>query len=172
MSIVEQDGIYSVQWSTRNVALTSYPVRLRVEDGRGGSDTQDFAIQVVSQQGNLPPTITSDPPAFNATLGREYQYNLTATDPDNDPIEWKLVSGPRGMTVNPLTGALDWTPTQDQLGPQNVVVQVYDPYGGSSSESFTLTARAANLAPYFTSIPHTGATRPVHRSCGRSRRER
>src|SRR5205085_269732 len=38
LAIVQVNGAYALEWDTNGVALGSYPIRVRVSDGRGGSD--------------------------------------------------------------------------------------------------------------------------------------
>ena len=158
MTLIEQGCSHALRWETANVPLGTYPIVLRAEEGPDPNDSYDLQlihIEVVSQNANADPTITSNPPSLNATLDVEYAYDLTAHDPDSDPLAWKLVEGPAGMFVDSLSGKLRWTPAEDQLGPQKVVIRVSDPYGGNDEETFTLNVRAANLAPYYTSVPLT-----------------
>ena len=44
-------------------------------------------------------------------------------DEDQDPFAWSLVTAPRGVSLDALSGRLRWTPTADQMGAQPVVVK-------------------------------------------------
>jgi YD repeat-containing protein len=149
---VDSDGV--VTWTAGPVG--THAVQLQVSDGRGGTAVQDFTIEVRSQAENHAPVITSRPTS-RATLGSLYSYNLTATDADGDPLRWLLSSGPAGMALDELTGALRWTPRTDQLGPADVTVQVVDLFGGEATQSFTLTVRGTNAPPAITTSPPTEA---------------
>ena len=59
-------------------------------------------------------------------LDEIYQYDLTVTDRDGDPVAWSLLEAPRGMSIDPMYGKLRWIPAEDQLGPHTVVVQAQD----------------------------------------------
>lgn len=37
-------------------------------------------------------------------------YDADATDPDGSHLTYNLVLAPEGMTVNPTTGEITWTP--------------------------------------------------------------
>lgn len=41
------------------------------------------------------------------------------------------------MTIDSASGLIQWTPTGQQLGPQQVVVVVDDGLGGTATQSFT-----------------------------------
>ena len=75
-----------------------------------------FLLEVIGTTQNSNPEITSTP-VLNAVLGQAYSYQLDAFDADGDPVEYRLVEGPKGMTLNGLLGRIRWTPKADQLGP-------------------------------------------------------
>lgn len=55
---------------------------------------------------NRPPEITSFPPQ-DVKEGR-YVYEVKAKDPDNDALKFSLEESPPGMTIDPVTGILNW----------------------------------------------------------------
>ncbi len=97
------------------------------------------------------------PPLF-ASVGQVYAYNATATDPDNDLIEWKLLAAPDGMSVDPIRGTVRWVPAADQVGSQIVTLQAAHPYGGQATQTWTITLAAGNLPPVILSTPPTTAS--------------
>jgi len=54
---------------------------------------------------NRPPEITSSPPA---TISDRYIYEVKANDPDGDKLTYSLEGAPPGMTMNPVTGGIEW----------------------------------------------------------------
>jgi len=91
---------------------------------------------------NRPPVITSTAP-LNATAGIQFEYRLTASDPDGDPLAYALPSRPEGMVLGPVlpgnTGIrILWTPTKAQGGPRTATVAVTDGRGGRAEQSFTV----------------------------------
>ena len=86
---------------------------------------------------NSSPVIESDP-VTTAKEGAVYTYNVEATDPNGDTLAYSLTVSPTDMTINSTTGAITWTPTEDQIGENEVVVEVSD---GSRStiQEFTIT---------------------------------
>src|SRR5206468_1395562 len=66
---------------------------------------------------------------------------------------FSLVSGPAGVSVNPATGVLTWSPTEAQ-GPSTNVITVKVTDNGvpalSDSKSFTVVVTEANSAPVLT----------------------
>lgn len=78
----------------------------------------------------------------------EYIYNpsnrlltshLKATDPDGDSLTYSLTSGPSGMTINPITGLIQWTVPPDFKGKTPVTVSVSDGHGGEALYNFEVT---------------------------------
>ena len=76
------------------------------------------------------PDFESDPVLF-AIEGIEYQYGLSAVDPDDDTLAYELISAPEGMV---LTGqSLSWTPSAGQSGTHRVSLATDDGNGGRRS---------------------------------------
>ncbi|MCU0963141.1 MAG: putative Ig domain-containing protein, partial [Pirellulaceae bacterium] len=151
------DAAGAVQWQpARDLLGTTQAVMIRVEDGRGGQDTQQFAIEVVSQDTNSAPRIVSVPP-LSGVVHRAYRYDLAARDPEGDPVVWSLDQAPDGMSIDPLRGTLRWTPAPHQTGAHQVVVHVRDIFFADSTQSFTLDVRGVNLPPSIQSSPLTTA---------------
>jgi len=61
------------------------------------------------------------------------------------------------MSIDPATGAVRWTPSTSQLGPQTVVLSVVDAQGGTATQSFSINVRALNTPPNIVSTPPTQA---------------
>jgi len=93
---------------------------------------------------NSSPIIESDP-VTTAKEGANYTYDVEATDPNEDTLTYSLTVSPTGMTINSTTGVISWTPTESQIGENEVVVEVSD---GSRStiQEFTIIVDEAKLA--------------------------
>jgi len=152
--VVSAGGL--LEWTPSTWQFGDHDVRVRVDDGRGGTAIQSFVVSVISANRNGAPVIESTPPNA-ATVGRDFAYDLIASDPDGDPIAYSLDQFPRGMSIDALRGALRWTPTAEQLGPHTVVVRAMDTLGASVTQEFEVTARGANLPPRILSSPPTNA---------------
>ncbi|MBE3090822.1 MAG: putative Ig domain-containing protein [Candidatus Atribacteria bacterium] len=85
---------------------------------------------------NLPPVIESDP-VTTAKEGVAYTYEVETTDPNGDTLTYSLTTSPTGMTINSTTGVISWTPTEAQIGANEVVVEVSDGRI-SATQSFTI----------------------------------
>jgi fibro-slime domain-containing protein/RHS repeat-associated protein len=129
----------------------AFLVTLKVADNQGGSDIQQFNLQV-NDTADTPPSFTSNP-LKTASVGQLYAYLATATDVDNDPLTYDLPVHPTGMVINPYNGQIDWVPTSDLAGSQSVVVRVQDGRGGVDLQTFQIAVAALDTAPFITSIP-------------------
>lgn len=93
---------------------------------------------------NSSPIIESDP-VTTTKEGANYTYDVEATDPNGDTLTYSLTTNPTGMTINFTTGVISWTPTESQIGENEVVVEVSDG-SRSTTQSFTIIVDEAKLA--------------------------
>ena len=143
-----------LDWEPTAGQLGTQSVTLRLSDGRGGIAEQSFGIEVETQPVNFPPQITT-PPVTVAIADQPYQFDADAVDANNDPLVWTLEQAPVGMTVDPLTGVVNWNPTSEEIGEHQVILQVIDPQGAFSQVVYTLRVRAVNSPPVVLSTPPT-----------------
>ncbi len=83
------------------------------------------------------PTVESVAPG-DAMEGEAYSYQLQVSGGPNDSFTFSLVDAPEGMTIDPATGLIQWTPQLGQQGSQTVVVEVRDQLGGTTRQTFTI----------------------------------
>ena len=95
---------------------------------------------------NHPPIITSTE-ITTAFVEVAYIYDVDATDPDvGDILTYSLTgSNPEGMTIDPTTGVINWIPTDNQIGDNDVTVEVSDNGSpiGSDTQSFIIAVSYA-----------------------------
>ena len=68
-------------------------------------------------------------------------------------MSYLLVRGPAGMTVDPGTGLVKWSPTVASPAQAPVVLQVYDTHGSHATLSFTIDVAAVDLPPVIPPLP-------------------
>ncbi|MCC7338410.1 MAG: putative Ig domain-containing protein [Pirellulaceae bacterium] len=151
---VNASGVLS--WPVPVDAPATVPVELQVSDGRGGQATQKFDLRITAIERNNTPTITSVPRQQSVT-GQTYAYDPVGRDPDGDPLRWSLTSAPRGMSIDPATGNIRWTPDDLQLGAHLVAITATDPFLAQFTQRFELYVGCNNIAPAIVSIPPTTA---------------
>lgn len=92
---------------------------------------------------NQSPIIGSTP-GTTTKVGMVYTYAIIAADPDEDTLTYTLSVKPDGMTINESTGVVSWTPGEDQVGENPVIIEVSDGKV-SVSQNFTITVEEALL---------------------------
>ncbi|MBD2616568.1 putative Ig domain-containing protein, partial [Nostoc punctiforme FACHB-252] len=54
--------------------------------------------------------------------GYNYSYDVDATDPNGDSLQYKLLVSPDGMTIDPSTGLISWNTTGTNVSNQTVLI--------------------------------------------------
>jgi opacity protein-like surface antigen len=83
-----------VRWNSSGTNPGAYVVKVRVDDGRGGS-ADCFSSIRVDPPPNRPPTMSCSADHNTAVIGDTIQITASASDPDNDPLTytWKSSGG-------------------------------------------------------------------------------
>ncbi|WP_298850495.1 Ig-like domain-containing protein [uncultured Aquimonas sp.] len=110
----------ALTWTPRVAQLGAQAFVVRVDDGRGGWATQSFSVDV-QPNNNATPVITSLP-GTQGKSGREYRYNVFASDADGDALIYSLMEAPAGMQIA-ADGRITWTPAAAGSVPVRVRVQ-------------------------------------------------
>jgi|GEM_PF-1061336 len=143
-----------IQWTPTLADTGSYLVGVTVYDIYGNSGRHYFPLRV--RPLNERPYLTTE--ADTTALEDEpYTYSIQASDVDGDTLTYSLTAGPEGMSVDPTTGLVAWSPTQDDLGSKTVIIDINDGNGGVFTHSFTLSVSNTNDAPTIISSPDTTA---------------
>jgi len=118
-------------------------------------------VRIAVRAANSAPRITSSPVTTAAT-GVLYTYGVRASDPDaGDVLAFSLPTAPSGMTIEPATGLVRWTPTAAQLGSQSVVVKVTDAHGLFAVQGYTVQVSAPVTVPNVVGQPQASAQSAV-----------
>ena len=106
------------------------------------SQASIVSAQVIFEDGfesprppNLPPEINSTP-VTTANLAQPYAYDVDASDPDGNPLIYSILASPAGMTIDAVTGQIEWIP--EETGEFSATVQVADGNGGFAQQSWTI----------------------------------
>jgi VCBS repeat-containing protein len=132
-------------------AVHSFAVR--VSDGVTNTDAP---ISLTVAEVNGAPVLNA---IADQTIDEEVLFNLgaSAIDPDNpaNALTYSLDTAPAGMTIDPLTGSISWTPAEtDGPGDHPVTVRVVDDGTPSLSHtiSFSVHVNEVNIEPVIDAI--------------------
>ena len=143
------------------VAVVDSQGRVEAIGGYNASKAPVSTVEVsqVVTQPTAAPAFTSTPTTASLTVGDGGTFTYTAAASGNPPPNYSVVSGPTGLTIDPVSGAVSWTTPASLVGPVPVTIQATNLIG-SATQSFTLNV-----------VDRTPPTRPVRRcSRGRARR--
>src|SRR2546421_4432419 len=145
----------AISWTpTEAQGPSTNAVSVSVTDNGVPALSVSNTFQVIVNEVNLAPVLTV--PA-NQTINEQTTLSVSASAIDADlpanSLTFALVSAPTGMTINPATGAISWTPTEAQ-GPSTSTVSVSVTDNGvpalSVTNTFTVIVHARKLAPGLT----------------------
>ncbi|MBL8685476.1 MAG: hypothetical protein JNK05_40245 [Myxococcales bacterium] len=142
---LDNDGMFETMGNpiTFNATMLDGPSTARIAVRYTAPDcaTRPETTSATVNINNVAPSFTSRP-TTSATPDIEYSYTPAITDPAGlvrDPPTFRLVSGPMGMTVDPATGRVRWTPTAAMSGMSFMVtIEVNDGDGGVTRQSWTI----------------------------------
>jgi hypothetical protein len=131
----------------------AYSIRAVAADGTEAPDSPTCEYTASDDgEGNLPPQISSAP-VTNALEQHFYEYPVSVSDPEGQPVALSVVQGPPGMFVPSGTTTLLWTPGEPQIGPHTVALRATDPAGAYATQAFVVIAADWNEPPRITSVP-------------------
>ena len=127
----------------------SYGFDVVVTDNTALSDSESITVTV--NEVNQPPVLAG---IGDQTVDEQVELTFTASATDNDlpanTLSFTLVGEPAGASIDPVSGAFTWTPTEAQ-GPGSYTFDVVVTDDGtptlSDSETITVTVDEVNVAP-------------------------
>ena len=143
----------NINWNTGEINWTpdtfSYEpgellVEVQVRDHKGATAVQSYNLNLWSDPNNTAPIFTSTPAIRHGLNQDYYQYHLEALDADGDTLEYRLVDGPDGASVDGDTGELLWSGESATAGENyDFTVEVIDGRGGLDTQTFSVEAYSA-----------------------------
>jgi hypothetical protein len=145
---------HNVSGTPDNGDVGSYYVRINISRGTLTPDEHNFTLVV----NNAPPTITTND-VHTAVEDKPYNINYNSNDDGQGSVTWHLATDAGNwLSIDPGTGVLKGTPTNDHVGIYYVNVSVDDGNTGKDWSNFTLTVLNTNDAPTITSQDQLSAT--------------
>jgi RHS repeat-associated protein len=115
-----------------------YIPQLTLIDSHGVASLSPAKVTITANELNHAPVIRSTP-VTTTSVGQAYAYQVVAPDPDpGDTLTFSLSNPPAGMSIEPATGLIGWTPTAAQSGPQGVTLRVQDAGGLFATQTFAV----------------------------------
>ncbi len=133
-----------------NAHIADYWVRINLSDDAGGFTVRNFTITVKNVAGLI---TTSD--ITTATEDVYYSNDYNSTDDGQGWVMWSLSTNASWLELDPITGLLNGTPLNDDVGSYWVNVTVNDGHSGLDSTNFTMTVTGTNDAPEITTTDVT-----------------
>ncbi|MBN2493779.1 MAG: PKD domain-containing protein [Deltaproteobacteria bacterium] len=139
------DGGEASEESARHIYAQPgiYQATFHAEDDSGLEGFASVEILVSDENRLLPPSIISAA-GLEARVGEAYRYDTDGLPAarGSRPFEWSIgrqvggetVGKPEGMQIEPGTGRITWTPTEDQKGEQRVSLVVRNGAGADAQE--------------------------------------
>ena len=125
-----------------NSAKTATSATIQITNGNTAFSGNDFAIDDIYFGGPR----FSDP---------NYNYQVEAVDPDQDPLAYALIESPVGMKIDEASGLVSWGPGGNDVGIHDVKIEVTDGRGGVAVQAYELRVLPdeVNQAPIIVSDP-------------------
>ena len=145
---IDPSGTVTFQTAPNACGSATVTVALMDNGGtaNGGDDTSDSCtFDIIVQCVNDCPT--AQPLAVVTDEDMALPITLVGTDPDMDPLTYKVVSGPAHGTLTGTGAARTYTPTNNYSGPDSFTYWVADGSCTSAVATVSITVRPVNDAP-------------------------
>ncbi|GAA6151560.1 putative Ig domain-containing protein [Pseudoteredinibacter isoporae] len=138
-----------LSWEPNNLHK-EYTFDIRVVDQNGGVGIETVELKVYRG----PEFISA--PMITAVAGQAYRYQSIAEDLDGKAIQYSLLAGPEGLSIDTSSGEVTWQPTIDKQGKHEVVLLATNSDGGQGEQRYILSVKVGtDFPPIFESNPVT-----------------
>ncbi len=145
------------RWNSTGVAVGSYTVNVKVDDGKGGTASCAADIKV-EEKPNHPPTATLAVERSPIMPGERTGITCTGTDPDNDPLTYSYTT--TGGQIAGSGEKVQFDSTGLQPGSYTVKCTVNDGRGGTGDASGNVDVQQPPPPPQATKVGDCGYTKP------------
>ncbi|MDH3751768.1 MAG: putative Ig domain-containing protein, partial [Gammaproteobacteria bacterium] len=129
---------------------------ISVSDGAAAASLPAFSIIV--NVNNTAPMISGTPPS-QLSVGAQYDFTPSASDPDGDTLTFSITNRPGWASFNTATGRLAGSPGSGDVGPHNnIVISVSDGAASASLPAFSIIVNAVNSVPTISGNPPSQVT--------------
>lgn len=118
-----------LRWTPKTDQINQAQFKVSVTDGYITN------VQKITLFVNALPEVTSTPSAV-VLADREYRYQITSRDLNEDGIEYSKIQLPSGAEMNENDGLITWTPDASNEGANKFIIELTDSRGSSSFHEF------------------------------------
>jgi len=126
------------RWNPSGLALGSYTINVKVDDGRGGTATCAADV-AVAKRPNSPPVISCSPERTPIIAGERVAIISRASDPDGDPITYSYSA--TGGQISGTTATAQFDSTGLAAGSYGITCTADDGQGGRTSAQTTVETK-------------------------------
>ena len=144
------------RWSPSGLAIGSYTINAKVDDGRGGTATCSADV-AVAQRPNRPPVISCSPERNPIIAGERVAIISRASDPDGDPITYSYAA--TGGQISGTTATAQFDSTGLAAGSYGVTCTADDGRGGRTSARTNVDVQAPAPPPQASKVGDCGYTK-------------
>ena len=134
---------------TLTLELGNYAFTLTVTDNEGGTDSDDAIINVIESPNTAP---VADDQTVITDEEVPLAITLTATDSENDPLTFSVVTNPSNGTLSGTAPNLTYSPNADYTGVDIFTFVANDGVFDSDSGTVTITVTPVNDPPAMSEI--------------------
>jgi len=145
-----------VRWSPSGLAIGSYTVTAKVDDGHGGTATCSADV-AVAKRPNRPPVISCAPERNPIIAGERVKINSTASDPDGDPLTYSYSA--TGGQISGNGPSTDFDSTGLSAGSYTVTCTADDGRGGRTSATTNVDVQQPAPPPQASKVGDCGYTK-------------
>ena len=142
-----------VRWNPSGLAIGSYTVNAKVDDGKGGTATCATDI-AVTKRPNRPPVISCAPERNPIIAGERVAIRSTASDPDGDPLTYSYSTTGGQVSGNGPTAQFDSTGLS--AGSYTITCTADDGQGGRTSGTTRVDVQQPAPPPQATKVGDCG----------------
>ena len=149
MTIIDTTGF--IQWTPLNENVGQDSFVVYVQDRSLATDSLKFYLTIVNTNDSPQIAAIQDTIAYEDSL---FRFTVQYTDVDvGDSIRFSLVISPDSMTIDSLSGTIEWTPLNDDRD-SNFVATVYikDGMGATDSVTFNIFVNDINDPPILSDL--------------------
>jgi opacity protein-like surface antigen len=141
------------RWNSSGLAIGSYTVNAKVDDGRGGTATCSVDV-AVAKRPNRPPVISCAPERNPILAGERVAINSTASDPDGDPITYSYSA--TGGQISGTDATAQFDSTGLSAGSYTITCTADDGQGGRTSATTNVDVQKPAPPPQATKVGDCG----------------